>query len=286
MTPPAADESIGHESLGYESLGYESLGHVTLGDGCRLAYRFDGPADAPVLLLSHALGTRLEMWDPQIPALAETFRVLRYDCRGHGRSDVPVGAYGMDRLGRDVVELMDTLSVEHVHFCGLSLGGMVGQWLAARVPERVTGLVLANTTAHMGLASVWDERINAVLDGGVAALTESVLMRWFTPAFLAAHPERVAPVRAMLNATAAEGYAGCCAAIRDMDLRLTAPLIRAPTLVIVGTQDPSTPPEEGLRLAQSIASAHVAKLDCAHLSNVEQADAFTELLLAHCGAGA
>lgn len=261
-----------------------AIGYVTLGDGCRLAYRCDGPAEAPVMLLSHALGTRLEMWDPQVPALMKLFRVVRYDARGHGRSDVPPGAYGMDRLGRDVIELLDTLSIGQVHFCGLSLGGMVGQWLAARAPERITGLVLANTSALMGPASVWDERIAAVRAGGVAGLAESVLMRWFTPAFLAAHPERVEPVRAMLRATTAEGYAGCCAAIRDMDLRFTAPLIRAPTLVIVGAHDPSTPPEEGRRLAEAIEGAHLASLDCAHLSNVEQADAFTELVLEHCGA--
>lgn len=260
--------------------------HVTLGDGCRIAFRLDGPEEAPVLLLSNSLGTRLEMWAPQMPALAARFQVLRYDSRGHGRSDVPPGAYGMDRLGRDAVELLDALGIEKVHVCGLSMGGMVGQWLAARAPDRVDRLVLANTSAYMGPPTTWDGRIQAVKAGGMAALVESVLARWFTPGFLAAAPEQVAPVREMLLATAADGYAGCSAAIRDMDLRLTAALIRAPTLVIVGAHDPSTPPAEGRWLAETITGARLESLDSAHLSNTEQAENFTALILDHLAAPA
>lgn len=260
------------------------VSHVTLGDGCRLAYRFDGPDGAPAVLLSNSLGTRLDMWAPQMDALTGRFRVLRYDSRGHGRSDVPAGGYGMDRLGRDAIELLDILGLDTVHFCGLSKGGMVGQWLGARAPERLGRMVLANTSAYMGPPALWDGRIAAVRSGGMAALADSVLARWFTPSFHAAAPERVAPVREMLLATAPEGYAGCCAGLRDMDLRLTAPLIRAPTLVIVGAQDPSTPPAEGHWLAETIPDARLATLECAHLSNVERASGFTSLLLEHLGA--
>ncbi|MDQ0507122.1 3-oxoadipate enol-lactonase [Xanthobacter agilis] len=252
---------------------------VTLGDGCRLAYRFDGPAEAPVLLLSNSLGTSFEMWAPQMPALTQRFRVLRYDSRGHGRSDAPAGAYGMDRLGRDVVELLDALGLDRVGFCGLSKGGMVGQWLGARAPERLDRLVLANTAAHMGPPSGWESRIGAVRAGGMAALADAAIARWFTPEFVARVPDQVASVRDMLLATPVEGYAACCAAIRDMDLRLTAPLIRVPTVVIAGAHDPATPPEQGRFLADAIPGARIVELDTAHLSNIEAPAAFTAALL-------
>ncbi|MFS8037819.1 3-oxoadipate enol-lactonase [Xanthobacter sp. AM11] len=253
--------------------------HVTLGDGCRIAYRFDGPQAAPVLLLSNSLGTRWEMWEPQMAAFTAGFRVLRYDSRGHGRSDAPAGAYGMDRLGRDVIELLDALGLERVHVCGLSKGGMVGQWLGARAPERLGRLVLANTSAFMGPPAGWDARIAAVAAGGMAALVDAVIARWFTPGFVAQAPQAVAPVRDMLLATSPAGYAGCCAAIRDMDLRLTAPLVRAPTLVITGDADPATPPQEGAFIAAAVPGARHATLPAAHLSNVEQAEGFSSAVL-------
>lgn len=252
---------------------------VTLGDGCRLVYRFDGPEGAPVLLLSNSLGTRLDMWAPQMAALARRFRVLRYDSRGHGASDVPPGAYSMDRLGRDAVELLDALDLQKVDFCGLSQGGMVGQWLGVRAPQRLGKLVLANTAAYMGPPSGWQGRIAAVGQGGIAAVVEGVIARWFTPGFVTGSPEKVAPVRDMLLGTDPAGYVGCCAAIRDMDQRVTAPLVRAPTLVIAGAEDPATPPELGRWLASTIPGARCVELAAAHLSNVEQAEAFTGALL-------
>ena len=261
----------------------EATEYVTLGDGCRIAYRFDGPADAPVLVLSNSLGTRWEMWEPQMAALAARFRVLRYDSRGHGRSDAPPGAYSMDRLGRDVIELIDALGIGTVRFCGLSKGGMVGQWLGPRAPDRLEKLVLANTAASMGPPSAWDSRIAAARSGGMAALTDTLISRWFTPEFVARAPDQVAPVRDMLLSTPVEGYAGCCAAIRDMDQRLTAPHITAPTLVIAGARDPATPPEEGRWLAAAIPGAGYVELDAAHLSNVEQPDDFTRALLGFLG---
>lgn len=259
--------------------------HATVGDGCRLAYRFDGPDGAPTLLLSNSLGTALEMWDAQLPALAGRFRVLRYDSRGHGASDVPPGAYSMDRLGRDVVELLAALGIGAVHFCGLSMGGMVGQWLAVRAPERVDRLVLANTAAYMGPPEGWQQRIDGVLAAGMGTVAQSLAERWFTPGFRERAPETVAAVQAMLLATSPVGYAGCCAAIRDMDLRPTAPLIAHSPLIIAGAADPATPPERSDELAAAIAGrARVVRLDAAHLASVEQAEAFTAALLDFLGA--
>lgn len=252
------------------------------GDGCRIAYRFDGPEGAPVLLLSNSLGTNMDMWAPQLPAFTEHFRVLRYDSRGHGRSDVPAGGYSIDRLGRDVIELLDTLGLGQVAFCGLSKGGMVGQWLGYRAPERLSALVLCNTSAYMGPPSSWDERIRTVRDKGMTALTEAVLARWFTPEFQAAAPAAVEAVRAMLHATDPAGYAGCCAAIRDMDLRPTAPLIRVPATVIGGERDPATPLAHAEFLAAGIPGAVLATIDAAHLSNIEQPGRFTALVLEAC----
>ena len=253
---------------------------ATVGDGCRLAYRLDGPPDAPVLVLSNSLGTAIEMWAPQLPALASRFRVLRYDVRGHGASDAPPGGYSLDRLGRDVLELLDGLGVERVHFCGLSLGGMLGQWLAVRAPERIDRLVLANTTAYMGPPAGWQERIDTVLRDGMDAIAEATMARWFTPEFRARAPGAVAEVRGRLVATSVTGYAGCCAAIRDMDLRPTAPLIARPALLVAGTADPSTPPERSDEIARAMrADARVVLLEAAHLSNVEQPDAFSRAVL-------
>lgn len=257
---------------------------ITAGDGCRIAYRLEGPEAAPVLLLSNSLGTAMEMWAPQIPALARSFRVLRYDSRGHGQSDAPAGAYSMDRLGRDVIEMLDALSVSKVLFCGLSKGGMVGQWLGIRAPERLERLVLVNTSPFMGPPSSWDSRIAAVHQGGLAALVDAVLDRWFTPAFLATPKEQIAPVRAMLTATDPGGYAGCCAAIRDMDMRPILGLIATPTLVIGGSEDPATPPPHSELLARAIPGARLEMLPAAHLSNVEQAEAFTAAVLDHFAA--
>lgn len=252
---------------------------VTLGDGCRLAWRMDGPERAPVLMLCNSLGTNMEMWAPQLPALSRQFRVLRYDSRGHGRSDAPAGAYGLDRLARDAIELLDALDIGRVHFCGLSLGGMIGQWLGVRAPDRVERLVLANTASFMGPPASWDARIRTVKDQGMPALTDAVLERWFTKRFRDAAPDRVAPVRDMLLATQPDGYAGCCAAIRDMDLRPVVGRIGAPALVVLGDEDPATPPSDGLALAAAINGAATVSLPAAHLSNIEAAEGFTAALM-------
>ncbi|SHO67451.1 3-oxoadipate enol-lactonase [Pseudoxanthobacter soli DSM 19599] len=257
--------------------------YLTVDDGCRLAYRFDGPADAPVVVLSNSLGTAMEMWAAQVPALTQRHRVLRYDTRGHGRSGVPAGAYSMDRLGRDVVGLIDGLGLEQVSFCGLSMGGMVGQWLGVRAPERLARLALCNTAAYMGPPSNWSARIDTVLASGMPAMVDAVIERWFTRPFRDTAPDAIAPVRAMLLATDPIGYAGACAAIRDMDQRPTAPLIKAPTLVIGGDHDPATPPATAVWLTEAIPGARLTMLEAAHLSNIEQAERFTATLVDFLG---
>lgn len=248
---------------------------IKVGDGCGIAYRFDGPEDAaPILLLSNSLGTDMDMWVPQIAEWSEHFRVLRYDSRGHGASDSPPGAYSIGRLGYDVVELLDALGLDVVYFCGLSLGGMVGQWLAVHAPERIKRLVLANTSCYMGPPSNWQARIERVLADGMAPLAEASISRWFTPAFAERNPLIVSPIRDMLLATNPAGYAGCCAAIRDMDHRPIVALIRTPTLVIAGKEDPATPLADALYLYERLEKGTIAKLDAAHLSNVEDAENF------------
>lgn len=242
---------------------------ITTGDSCRIAYRFDGPLDAPMLLLSNSLGTDLDMWAPQMEAWTQHFRLLRYDQRGHGASDAPAGAYSMDRLGRDVIELLDALGIETVDFCGLSLGGMIGQWLGIYAPDRVRRLVLANTSSYMGPPAGWDTRIASVMAHGMLPLARASAERWFTAAFRETETQSITPVVAMLLATDPAGYAGCCAAIRDMDMRRTVQLIARPTLVIGGSLDPSTPPPHSDALAKTIPAALLCMLEAAHLSNVE-----------------
>lgn len=258
---------------------------LTVSDGCTIAARFDGPEDAPVLVLSNSLGTHHAMWDEQMAALTKKFRVLRYDTRGHGASDAPPGAYSLDRLGRDVIDMLDLLDIEQAHFCGLSLGGMTGQWLAVHAPARFGRLVLANTSAYMGPPSGWQSRIESVWHSGMAPLAEAAIGRWFTPGFADAAPQAVAAIRAMLLQSSAQGYAGCCAAIRDMDLRPVAALNRVPTLVIAGAADPATSVADAQFLQQQAADARLAVLEAAHLSNVEQPEGFTAAVIDFLTAG-
>lgn len=255
------------------------MGHVVVGDGARISFAWDGSEHAPVLVMSNSLGTDLHMWDSQIVDFTKYFRVLRYDTRGHGQSDAPGGAYSMDRLGRDVVELLDALDVRTARFCGLSLGGMVGQWLAVHAPERIEQLVLANTSAYMGPPSNWQARIEGVLANGVAPLAEASLARWFTPEFLEQEPTAVTHVRNMLLANNPIGYSGCCAAIRDMDQRPTSHLNTLPTLVIAGRFDMATSVADGAWLSESAADGQLRVLEAAHLSNVESPQSFANEII-------
>jgi 3-oxoadipate enol-lactonase len=240
----------------------------------------DGPRDAPVLVLGSSLGTSGAMWDPQIPALAEHLRVVRYDHRGHGRSPVPDGPYDLADLGADVLALMDALQLDQVHLGGLSLGGMVSMWVAAHAPDRVDRLALVCTSARLGPPEIWTQRIETVQAGGMEAIVETVIGRWFTPSFVASHPQVVAEVRQGLLDTPAAGYAGCCAAIQGMDLEPDLPRVTAPTLVIAGTADVPTPPEHAERIAGLIPDARLEVLDGAgHLANLSHVDSVTSLLI-------
>ena len=246
-------------------------------DDCRIAWRTDGDASNPPLLLANSLGTNLGMWDPQIPAWADTHHIIRFDMRGHGSSDVAPTGFGIDHLGRDVLGLLDHLNVPVCDFVGLSLGGMVGQWLGVNAPQRLSRLVLANTSAYMGPPESWDARITAVRSGGMAAIAGAVVERWFTPAFRQSSAEPDVILQ-MLLATDPEGYCGACAAIRDMDQRTSVDGISLPTLVIGGTHDPATPPEHAEFLAKTIPAAALEMLPAAHLSNIECPRQFSKLV--------
>jgi len=245
----------------------------------RLHYQLDGDPRLPVLMLCNSLGTTLQMWEPQMPAFLAHFRVLRYDTRGHGQSEVTPGEYSIAQLGKDALALLDHLGIERVSFCGLSMGGMTGMWLGVNSPERIWRLVLCNTGAKLGDPALWEARFEAVRSGGMAAITPPTLDRWFTARYQRLAPKEVDKVRAMLLATSPEGYIANGAAVRDMDQRADLAKIKVPTLVIAGTYDGSTPPELGREVAQSIDGARYVELDAAHLSNWEQTGAFTSAVL-------
>jgi 3-oxoadipate enol-lactonase len=247
--------------------------------GLKVSYELTGPPQAPVVVLSHSLGADLAMWDPQQKALARSFRVLRYDTRGHGGTALAAEPWTLAMLASDVVGLLDALGLARVHFCGLSMGGLVGMWLGAHAASRVDRLVLCSTGARIGTAESWNARIEGVRQGGMRSISSSVLERWFTQEFRRAAPEVVAGVRRVIETTPAQGYAACCAAIRDADERADLAAIRAPTLVISGRHDPATPPAEGQAVANAVPGARYVELPAAHLSNIEAAAAFnTELL--------
>ena len=244
-------------------------------DGCRLTWTVQGSANAPALLLLNALGTNIDLWRPQIDRFAAAFRVIRFDTRGHGASDAPPGPYTLDRLGHDALAVLDAAEAPRAHVCGVSLGGQTALWLAVHAPRRVDGIVAANTAARLGTTELWDQRIRDATTLGPHALVEPALARWFTSRFRQTAPETVDRFRSMLAGCSAPGYAGCCAALRDADLRADLHRIQAPTLVIVGADDHATPPAAGHAIQEHVAGAELLALDAAHLANVERADAFT-----------
>ena len=244
-----------------------------------LHYRLDGPHGAPPLLLCNSLGTTLEMWDPQVPELTTQFQLVRYDQRGHGRSPVPRGPYSIEDLGRDALDLLDDLGIDRTSFCGLSIGGMVGMWLASEAPERIDRLVLCSSAPSLPPREQWLERAATVRANGVSAIADAAIDRWFTP--LAPDSLRDS-FRTMLVETPAEGYAACCEALAGLDLSGRLAAIEAPTLVVTGEGDPVAPPETGEKLAASIPGArHVTVAGARHISNAEQPSTFTQHVLAH-----
>src|SRR6516225_5270951 len=248
-------------------------------DGCRIHAEVEGPERAPVLVLSNSLATTLHMWEPQVSAITQHFRLVRYDPRGHGLSDVPAGPYTMERLGRDALAILDGLGINKVSWCGLSMGGMVGQWLGANAPERIERLVLTNTSSYFADKSAWNDRLKLVREKGIPAFAPANMERWFTKGFRERSPDAVAWLQAMFAATPLEGYIACGEAVRDMDHRELLPKIKAPTLVIAGKHDPATPPEANEYIKNHIPGARLALLDAAHISNVEQAEAYTNAVL-------
>jgi 3-oxoadipate enol-lactonase len=245
-----------------------------------------GPEDAPVLLMGGSLGSTLQMWDPVLPALSARHRVIPFDQRGHGGSPVPGGPYTIDDLGEDVLAMMDRLGLARASYCGLSIGGMIGIWLAINAPARIERLVLICTSAYLPPAEGWRERAATVRAAASAEpVADAVLGRWFTAPFAVAHPDLIARMRAMICSIPAEGYAGCCDAIAAMDLRAGLPQIAAPTLVIAGAQDPSIPPRHGAEIAAAIPGARLECLDpAAHLASVERPEEVSRLIAEHLSA--
>jgi 3-oxoadipate enol-lactonase len=248
-------------------------------DGCTIHTEVEGPESAPVLMLSNSLGTNLHMWDAQVAPFTSHFRLVRYDRRGHGRSDVPKGPYSMERFGRDVLAILDALGIERINWCGLSMGGMVGQWLGAHAPHRIDKLILSNTACYYPDRTFWVGRIKAVREKGLSGIVDSNMERWFTKTFRESSAQAIAGIREMFLATKPDGYIACIEAIRDMDHRSLLPQITAPTLVIAGRHDLATPLEGNEFICQQITGAKLAVLDAAHIANVELPKLYTDTVL-------
>jgi 3-oxoadipate enol-lactonase len=245
----------------------------------RIHYEWNGPAQAPVLLFSNSLGTTWGMWDPQIADFSKHFRVLRYDTRGHGESTVTPGPYSIAQLSWDVVHLLDSLALERVYFCGLSMGGMTGMFLGAQASNRFHKIVLCNTAAKIGTPETWNARIKAVREGGMKVVASSIVERWLTPGYRAGHPEETASVLAMLESANSEGYIANCAAVRDADLWEKLSAVQVPVLVLAGAHDPATLPADGRFVAEHIPGARFTEVSAAHLSNMEAREDFNRIVL-------
>lgn len=261
------------------------MAFVQLQEG-EMHYQIDGPAGAPVLVLSNSLGTDLHMWDAQIAAFSKSFRVVRYDTRGHGKSLVTQGPYTIEQLGRDVLALLDALNIKQAHFCGLSMGGLIGQWLGIHANDRLHKLILCNTAAKIGGPEMWGPRIDMVEKGGEQAMKDlgaGAVGRWFTPEFAKDHADKVTPVTDVLAATSPLGYAACCAAVRDADFLKQLGSITVNTLIICASHDSVTTIADGHYLQNHIHGSQLSDYYAAHLSSVELGETFalrvTEFLL-------
>lgn len=246
----------------------------------QVAYRLDGPLDAPVVMLSNSLMSNHTMWDPQMPELTKAFRVLRYDTRGHGLTDAPTGPYSIKLLAEDAVALLDVLNIDKVHFAGLSMGGMIAQYLGANYSERLHSLMLCDTASEMPTLEMWNDRIATAQEEGITGLLDGTLNRWFTEPFLKNEQEAVEKVAQMIRATDAAGYISCASAVRDMSQTSILSNIEVPTIIIVGEDDPACTVAQSKVLEQHIKNSELVVLtNAAHLSNIEQTDAFNTALL-------
>ena len=250
----------------------------------QIHYEWNGPEQAPVLLFSNSLGTTWRMWDPQIADFSRHFRVLRYDTRGFGESTVSPGPYSLAQLSWDVVRLLDILALDRVHFCGLSMGGMIGMFLGASAPKRFHKIVACNTAAKFGTPETWNARINTVREAGMKGVAHSVIERWLTPGYRAEHPAETKAALAMLESANPDGYIANCAAVRDADLRQTLADVQVPTLVLAGLHDPVATPADGRLLVERIAGARYTEVCAAHLSNLEARDEFNRTILEYLSA--
>jgi 3-oxoadipate enol-lactonase len=241
-----------------------------------LHYEIQGQANAPALILSNSLGANFFMWDAQLPELRKHFRVLRYDTRGHGQSEVTPGPYTFEQLARDVLALADSINIDKFSFCGLSMGGVTGLWLALHAAKRLHKLVLCSTGAKIGTADAWNARIEAVRKSGTKSIAAATMERWFTARFREREPQTVARIQKTLEDTNTAGYIACCEALRDADFREQVASISVPTLVISATHDPAAPPSDGKFLAKQIPGTRYVELDAAHLANIEQQKQFTQ----------
>jgi len=252
---------------------------VIQANGCPIHVEVEGPDGAPVLVLSNSLGTTLHMWDGQVGPFTRHFRLVRFDRRGHGKSGLPKGPYSMEMLGRDVLAIMDALGIKKANWCGLSMGGMEGMWLAAHAPDRFERMVLSNTSSYFPDKKGWNDRLALVREKGVPAFAAANMERWFTKGFRERDPQAIARMSDMFAATPLEGYIACGEAVRDMDHRDLLPRIKNPILVIIGRHDPATVPEAGEYIYKNIPGAEHFMIDAAHISNIEHPQQFNDSVL-------
>jgi len=245
-------------------------------NNAHIHYEIQGPANAPALILSNSLATNFGMWDAQIPDLHKHFRVLRYDTRGHGQSEVTPGPYSFEQLGRDVLALADEVDMDKFSLCGLSMGGVTGMWLGINAGHRLHKLALCSTAAKIGNPDTWNARIEAVRKGGMKSIAAATMERWFTAPFREREPQAVERIKHMVESSSSDGFIANCEALREADFREGITAIRTPTLVISGTHDTGTAPADGKFLAKQISGARYVELDAAHLSNIEKQKQFTQ----------
>lgn len=237
--------------------------------GNEVSFQVDGEAGRPCLMFSNSLGTNLHMWDTQAEFLRRDFRIIRYDTRGHGGSSTVPGAASLAQLGQEVLALLDALDVERTHFCGLSMGGAIAQWLGIHAPQRLNKLVIANSAPRIGTPQGWQDRAAQVRTAGMDAVADGAAGRWFTPGFIQREPQQVASLVAVLRGGSAEGYASCCDALAEADLRGQLRAIAAPTLLVAGAHDPVTTVADAAAMLEQIPRATMVTLEASHISNIE-----------------
>jgi 3-oxoadipate enol-lactonase len=253
-----------------------SVAHI---GGVDIFYQVDGNSNNPPLIFSNSLGTDHSMWDVQIPSLLDHFYVIRYDTRGHGRSSSPKGPYSIELLANDVLNLLDFLGIAKASFCGISMGGVIGQWLGVNAPDRLNKLILANTAAKVGTSTAWNERATLVRKEGLSLIAESAPARWFTAGFYAASPSVVNSLVTKLKNESAEGYASCCEALANEDLTKAISKIKSKTLIIVGIHDPVTTILDGQFMQHLINESTITELPASHISNIEAENEFNAALI-------